>query len=155
MIKKIEDYLTRPADTNPIQQGARTLKTELTLKFSYLGENNLDAIATYLDPRYKHKFFTPVTEEKIKEDILMIYNDTDIEVFSSPKKIRRTILTENYAEEQPGPAGLNNDLAIMMDSSSEDETEEKLENTRVVPKKVLLSYRAKKRINLYENPLQL
>ncbi|KAJ3661223.1 hypothetical protein Zmor_005629 [Zophobas morio] len=70
--KKLADYLTRPQDSDPIRVAVMTLKTEVSAKFSLLEENNLYVIATYLDPRYKHKFFTPVTEENIKDDILKI-----------------------------------------------------------------------------------
>lgn len=54
--KKVDDYLTRLQEFNPIRQAATTLKNELSTKFSNLGENNSYAIATYFDSRYKHNF---------------------------------------------------------------------------------------------------
>ncbi|XP_033218096.1 zinc finger BED domain-containing protein 4-like [Belonocnema kinseyi] len=70
-LKKLDDYLAKTSETDPIRLAASNLKTQ----FSSLEDNNLFAIATYLDPRYKHKFFKPVTEEKIKDAILKIVND--------------------------------------------------------------------------------
>lgn len=60
----------------------------------------------------------------------------------------------------PGTSGfvrkscLKTDLARMLDSSSEDESEEIPESTEAVLKKELLSYRTQKRINVDENPLK-
>lgn len=51
---------------------------------------------------------------------------------------------------------LSNDLALMLDSSSEDECEDSTENcgTDAILKKELLNYRTKKRVNVNENPLK-
>lgn len=64
--KKVDDYLTRSHEFDPIRQAVTTLKSELSTKFATLTDNNLYIIATYLDPRYKHKFFTSMTAEKIE-----------------------------------------------------------------------------------------
>lgn len=166
--KKVDDYLTRSQEIDPIRQAVTTLKNELSTKFSSLGESNLYTIATYLDPRYKHKFFTPVTEEKIKDDILKMIN-TENDNFESlntnakrAKIIKITDCMENDTEQLgPGTSGYNkkpclqNDLAMMLDSSSEDESQDEPENGSIeaVFKKELLAYRTKKRINVNENPL--
>ncbi|CAH2091123.1 unnamed protein product [Euphydryas editha] len=164
--KKVDDYLTRLQDFETIRQVVTTLKSEFSTKFSNLVENNLYVIATYLDPRYKHKFFTPVTEEKIKEDILvmsMINTETDSSFFpEGAKRIRMTDSSEKDTERLgPGTSGLvrnpclKNDLARMLDSS-EDESEETQENDspEAMLKKQLLTYRLKKRVNVDDNPLQ-
>ncbi|XP_026736461.1 zinc finger BED domain-containing protein 4-like [Trichoplusia ni] len=166
--KKVDDYLTRSQEFDPIRQAVTTLKNELSTKFSSLGENNLYTIATYLDPRYKHNFFTPVTEEKIKDDIIKminIENDNFESVNTNAKRAKITDCMENETEQLgPGTSGFNkkpclkNDLAMMLDSSSEDESQDEPENSsvEVVLKKELLAYRTKKekkRINVSENPL--
>ncbi|GBP83066.1 Zinc finger BED domain-containing protein 4 [Eumeta japonica] len=164
--KKVDDYLTRSQEFDPIRQAATTLKNELSTKFSSLGENNLYAIATYFDPRYKHKFFTPVTEEKIKDDILkMIKTENDVFLNTNTESVKRLKMSdckENDMEQLgPGTSGFNrkpclqNDLAMMLDSSSEDESTEMLEKGSIeaVLKKKLLAYRTIKRINVDENPL--
>lgn len=165
--KKVDDYLTRSQEVDPIRQAVTSLKNELTTKFSSLGENHIYIIATYLDPRYKHKFFTPVTEEKIRGDILLLVN-TENDVLCAPKansegakRMRMTDSTEKGMEQRgPGTSGFAknsclNDLAMMLDSSSEDEIEmPENGSTEAALKKELNSYRAKKRINVSENPLK-
>lgn len=166
--KKVDDYLTRSHEFDPIKHAVTSLKSELSTKFSSLRENHLYIIATYLDPRYKHKFFTPVTEEKIKDDILMMKNTDDVSGSlnvnsEEAKRMRMTDSTEKYMEQLgAGTSGfarkscLKNDLAMMLDSSSEDECQEipEIGSTEAILKKELLSYRTKKRVNVDENPLK-
>ncbi|GBP70717.1 Zinc finger BED domain-containing protein 4 [Eumeta japonica] len=71
------NYLTASPES-PIYHAAKTLKAGISGKFStLLEEENSYIIATYLDPRYKNKFFTSLTEEKIKDDILKISRNTE------------------------------------------------------------------------------
>ncbi|GBO99832.1 hypothetical protein EVAR_74233_1 [Eumeta japonica] len=106
-------------------------------KFStLLEEENSYIIATYLDPRYKNKFFTSLTEEKIKDDILKISRNTEDILASrtiSPsteraKKMRMTDSMDTDSE-RPGTSGtgrqscLISDLAMILDSSSDDESQ--------------------------------
>jgi hypothetical protein len=103
--KKVDDHLTRSEEFDLIRQAVTTLKNEFSLKFSSLGENNLFIIATYLDPRYKHKFFTLVAEEKIKVDILMMANtenDNDNANTERAKRMKMTDFMERDDMEQPG-----------------------------------------------------
>ncbi|GBP00019.1 hypothetical protein EVAR_74352_1 [Eumeta japonica] len=93
-------------------------------------------LATDLDPRYKNKFFTSLTEEKIKDDILKISRNTEDILASrtiSPsteraKKMRMTDSMDTDSE-RPGTSGtgrqscLISDLAMILDSSSDDESQ--------------------------------
>lgn len=82
--KRLDNYSTTQHEFEQIQQAVTTLKNEIATRFSCLGDDNIYIIATYLDPRYKHKFFTPMTEEKIKENILaMINTHNQIDVSNS------------------------------------------------------------------------
>ncbi|XP_063924783.1 zinc finger BED domain-containing protein 4-like [Zophobas morio] len=171
LAKKLDDYLTRSKDSDSIRVAVTTLKTEVSAKFStLLEENNLYVIATYLDPRYKHKFFTPVIEKKIKDDILkirtIIENDVSNSRIISPnlkgtKKLRTgdSLVKDTEEPETSGTARkpcLKSDLAMMLDSSIEDESQEISENgcPDAALKKELLSYRNKTRVNTSENPLK-
>ncbi|XP_063931353.1 uncharacterized protein LOC135143417 [Zophobas morio] len=131
--------------------------------------NAMEHIATYLDRRYKHKFFTPVTEENIKDDILKIRTNIENDVSNSQispnfKAAKKMKMGDSLVKdtEQPGTSGtarkpcLKSDLAMMLDSSSEDESQEISENGSpdAVLKKELLSYRNKARLNINENPLK-
>ncbi|XP_063913315.1 uncharacterized protein LOC135129975 [Zophobas morio] len=163
-LQKIKDRLNQPH-----LRVFQDCVTRWNTKFSLLEENNLYVIATYLDPRYKHKFFTPVTEENIKDDILKIRTNIENDVSNSQispnfKAAKKMKMGDSLVKdtEQPGTSGtarkpcLKSDLAMMLDSSSEDESQEISENGSpdAVLKKELLSYRNKARLNINENPLK-
>ncbi|GBP75093.1 Zinc finger BED domain-containing protein 4 [Eumeta japonica] len=133
---KVSNYLTASPES-PIYHAAKTLKAGISGKFStLLEEENSYIIATYLDPRYKNKFFTSLTEEKIKDDILKISRNTEDILASrtiSPsteraKKMRMTDSMDTDSE-RPGTSGtgrqscLISDLAMILDSSSDDESQ--------------------------------
>ncbi|GBP76773.1 Enoyl-CoA hydratase domain-containing protein 3, mitochondrial [Eumeta japonica] len=136
--------------------------------FDFVGRRNSYIIATYLDPRYKNKFFTSLTEEKIKDDILKISRNTeDIlasrTIFPSTERAKKMRMTDSMDmdSERPGTSGtgrqscLISDLAMILDSSSDDESQKtEINNPDVILKKELLTFRNKKRINLNECPLK-
>ncbi|GBP50431.1 hypothetical protein EVAR_96667_1 [Eumeta japonica] len=133
---KVSDYLTASPES-PIYHAAKTLKAGISGKFStLLEEENSYIIATYLDPRYKNKFFTSLTEEKIKDDILKISRNTeDIlasrTIFPSTERAKKMRMTDSMDmdSERPGTSGtgrqscLISDLAMILDSSSDDESQ--------------------------------
>ncbi|CAB3232777.1 unnamed protein product [Arctia plantaginis] len=178
LTQKVNDYLTASPESR-IHHAATTLKAEKRLtdlgqgKFStLLEEDNLYVIATYLDPRYKNKFFTSVTEEKIKDDILKISRNTKDILASqtisptspSTKRTKKMKMRDSMETdtERSGTSGtgrqscLISDLAMMLDSSSDDESQETPEivSPDAILKKELLTFRNKKRINLNESPLK-
>ncbi|GBP37459.1 Zinc finger BED domain-containing protein 4 [Eumeta japonica] len=133
---KVSDYLTASPES-PIYHAAKTLKAGISGKFSTLLEEEKSyIIASYLDPRYKNNFFTSLTEEKIKDDILKISRNTEDILASrtiSPsteraKKMRMTDSMDTDSE-RPGTSGtgrqscLISDLAMILDSSSDDESQ--------------------------------
>ncbi|GBP19654.1 Zinc finger BED domain-containing protein 4 [Eumeta japonica] len=149
---------------------AKTLKAGISGKFStLLEEENSYIIATYLDPRYKNKFFTSLTEEKIKDDILKISRNTEDILASrtispSTERAKKMKMTDSMDTdtERPGTSGtgrqscLISDLAMILDSSSDDESQKtpEINSPDVILKKELLTFRNKKRINLNECPLK-
>lgn len=159
LLKKLDDYLTKPQENDAIRLAVSNLKSQFSAKFSSLEDNNLYAISTYLDPRYKYKFFKPVTEERIKDEIIKMVNDpvvTDSPTSMSPAK--KTMRIGDSLDPVPGTSSktcLKSDLAMMLDSSSEDDGEDELDKSspNILIRKELVIYRGKKRLNLDENPL--
>ncbi|CAG9557740.1 unnamed protein product [Danaus chrysippus] len=85
--------------------------------------------------------------------MINIENDNFESVNTNAKRAKITDCMENETEQLgPGTSGFNkkpclkNDLAMMLDSSSEDESQDEPENSSVeaVLKKELLAYRTKK-----------
>ncbi|GBP47788.1 Zinc finger BED domain-containing protein 4 [Eumeta japonica] len=104
LLKKLDDYLTKPRESDAIRLAVSDLKSQFSAKFSSLEDNNLYAMSTYLDPRYKHKFFKPVTEEKIKDEIIKMVNDpvvTDSPSMSPAEKTKRMRMGD-FLDLEPG-----------------------------------------------------
>ncbi|GBP89910.1 Zinc finger BED domain-containing protein 4 [Eumeta japonica] len=153
LLKKL-DYLTKQRESDAIRLAVSNLKSQFSVKFSSLEDNNFYAISTYLDPCYKHKFFKPVTEEKIKDEIIKIVNDpvvTDSPTMSPAEDIKKMKMGDSL-DPEPGTYSkckktcLKSDLAMMLDSSSEDEGEGEPDNSSpdVFLRKELVIYRNKK-----------
>ncbi|GBP36189.1 Zinc finger BED domain-containing protein 4 [Eumeta japonica] len=169
----------------PFEEATRELSSSYTLissvipiiriltqkrKFStLLEEENSYIIATYLDPRYKNKFFTSLTEEKIKDDILKISRNTkDIlasrTISPSIERAKKMKMTNSMDMDKvrPGTSGtgrqscLISDLAMILDSSNDYESQKtpEINSPDVILKKELLTFRNKKQINLNECPLK-
>ncbi|KAL3275042.1 hypothetical protein HHI36_019814, partial [Cryptolaemus montrouzieri] len=80
-----------PLEIDAIRLAVPNLKSQFLAKFSSLEENNLYAISRYLDSRYKHNFFKPVTEEKLKDEIIEMVNHsvvTDSHMSPMEKKLK-------------------------------------------------------------------
>lgn len=52
------------------------LRIQFSVKFSFLEDNNLYRIATYLDPHCKYTYFKPVIDKKVQDEILRMVNDS-------------------------------------------------------------------------------
>ncbi|GBP12136.1 Zinc finger BED domain-containing protein 4 [Eumeta japonica] len=137
LLKKIDDYLTKPRESDAIRLAVSNLKSQFSAKFSSFDDNNLYAISTYLDPRYKHKFLKLVTEEKIKDEVIKMVNNpvvTDSPTMSPAEKPKRMRMGDSL-DPEPGTSStgkkicLKSDLAMMVDSSSEDEGEGEPDNS--------------------------
>ena len=49
---------------------------DISVRFQDIEINKIYTIATYLDPRYKLKFFTKITKEQVQSEILGILGCT-------------------------------------------------------------------------------
>ncbi|GBP72354.1 Zinc finger BED domain-containing protein 4 [Eumeta japonica] len=163
LLNKLDNYLTKPRESDAIRLAVSNLKSQFSVNFFSLEDNDLYAISTYLDPRYKYKFFKPVTEEKIKDEIIKMVNDpvvTDSPSMSPAEKTKRMRMRDSL-DPEPGTSStckkicLKSDLAVMLDSLSEDEGEGEPDNSSpdALLHKQLIIYRNKKRLNLDESSL--
>lgn len=88
-----EEYKT---DTSAIlKRIIRKLINELNSRFGELYNNNLFAIATYLDPRYKLKFFSDILKEQVQSDLICLINSESISDSSPVAKKARLESSSN------------------------------------------------------------
>ncbi|XP_050514956.1 zinc finger BED domain-containing protein 4-like [Diabrotica virgifera virgifera] len=101
------------------------LKDELIRKFSGLENVILFSTATFIDPRYKSKFFKNTsTKERVIEHILDLLGDsqTDISCNSSYPNAKRVKLNQSEDHETRNSLSLKEQMSLLMDTSdSEDD----------------------------------
>lgn len=137
---------------------------QLNSRFGELHLNNFYSIATYLDPRYKTKFFNEVTKEKVVSEIITLLSD-DVEAninevgsTSSPVS-KRARLPEPEVDEATTCTKNNIQSLlsdILMSSDDDDENTTAIEYTVdkfLILKHLLNEYNREKRIAIHEDPL--
>ncbi|XP_072377711.1 zinc finger BED domain-containing protein 4-like [Diabrotica undecimpunctata] len=101
------------------------IKDELIRKFSGLENEILFATATFIDPRYKAKFFkNTTTKELVIEHILDLLrdNETDISsnsLYPNAKRVRLNNECEDY--ETHNSLSLKDTMSLLMDTSDSEE----------------------------------
>nr|XP_022909104.1 zinc finger BED domain-containing protein 4-like [Onthophagus taurus] len=126
----------------------------ISVRFQDIENNKIYTIATYLDPRYKLKFFTAITKEQVQTEILGILGcsrTSHDEGPSSPKRSRTQLpSTSSY---------IQSCLAEILSASDEEEQniggdeDDTVHNKLIVKKALLNEYNREKRLTLSENPL--
>lgn len=122
-----------------------------------INNNFLFAISTYLDPRYKSKFFNELSKDRVECEILKLVNSNEDEsVPSSPKRSRTAPSIETEDNEQPSTSSscrlsLQNELEVLQVSSDEESNSISDGNSRL--KSLLKQYCKEKKIIMSQNPL--
>lgn len=75
LTKKLDQELSKPDNSDAIRQLVTTIKTNICDKFLDINNNFLFAISTYLDPRYKSKFFNELSKDRVECEILRLVNN--------------------------------------------------------------------------------
>lgn len=131
---------------------------QLNSKFGDLHSNNFFAIATYLDPRYKTKFFNEVVKEKIETEIMSLFdadiskNDADNIAVPVEKRARMELPAE--ASHSNVQTVLSN-ILLSSDEDDDNTTSEKCAvfDKFVVMKSILNEFNKEKRISISDDPL--
>lgn len=129
----------------------------ISVRFQDIENNKIYTIATYLDPRYKLKFFTEITKEQVQSEILGILGcsrTSHDEGPSSPKRSRSELPSTTYSS-------IQSCLAEILSASSDEEEQniggdtgdDTVHNEFIVKKALLNEYNREKRLTLSENPL--
>ncbi|XP_045508536.1 zinc finger BED domain-containing protein 4-like [Colias croceus] len=155
-----EDNIGNDQDCKNVTQ---KLIGEINNRFGELHNNNLYAISTYLDPKYKTKFFNEITKERIELALL-----TEVSISTSQRPIDNVVME---ADNQPSTSSgvytscptaaastgntIDSMLAEMLASepNSDDEFETLPEDKCLVLKSLLNNYVKEKRIHMHEDSL--
>lgn len=161
-LEKVIDEYDASGECIRIRNTILVLKQEMRHRFSHLENDILFATATFIDLRYKMKFFkNPSTKDQVIKNILDSLGDEDLSLPSSSKPKRPKI--RNQDNENLGSSTslieksviLKETMKMMMDSS---ESGEELDNDIPNPLEVLIKknineYILDKRIENEEDPL--
>ncbi|KAH9643336.1 hypothetical protein HF086_008823 [Spodoptera exigua] len=157
LTRKLDEQLNKTDNSEVVTHLITVLKTNIISKFSDINDNFLYTISTFLDPRYKTKFFSEILKENVETEILRLCNAC--ETYSPPPPKRsRTAASIEGGEEQPSTSSacklsLQNELEVMLCSSDEEESSSIDVSSDMNVKILLKQYSKEKRITLSENPL--
>ncbi|XP_046976668.1 zinc finger BED domain-containing protein 4-like [Vanessa cardui] len=115
------------------------LKNQLEYRFSEIDKNVLYQVATFLDPRYKGKFFSDILIREIKEKLLTVL-ETELNLPAT------TISTEDKSitVRKEHCTSLEESFANMLDSDDDDEqSENHISDTKA---NLLIEYMSEKRL---------
>lgn len=132
---------------------------QLNSRFGDLHLNMFFAIATYLDPRYKTKFFDEVIKERIESELLTLRDDgnksaNDVENMDASAGKRARLASPSAGQSSSNKSNVQTILSnILLNSDDEDENEHSVLDQVVVMKGLLNEYNREKRIAIDQDPL--
>lgn len=129
---------------------------DINVKFQEIQNNKLYTISTYLDPRYKLKFFNEIVKEQVQSEILEILGCSKTshdEGPSSPKRSRNELPTTSSNSHSYIQSSLAEILSLSDEEEQHVDCNEEVYNQFVVKKTLLNEYNREKRLALLEDPL--
>lgn len=160
LTKKLHKQLNKIDNSETVTHLITALKTSIDSKFSDLYDNFLFTLSTFLDPRYKAKFFSEFLKENVETEILRLLCNAQETYSPSPKRSRVAAPSEAGGEEQPSTSSahkitLQNELELMLNSSDEDESPgfDDSSDVNFKLKIILKQYSKERKISVSENPL--
>nr|CAH7753141.1 unnamed protein product [Callosobruchus chinensis] len=110
------------------------LKNELNYRFSEIDKNILFQISTFLDPRYKNKFFSDILIKQIKEKLC-----ADLETEENLTATTSTGVKPTIRKEHSHSLDLEVSIANMLDSDDDDDEQSENQIIYFMSEKRLLS----------------
>lgn len=142
---------------------------DINSRFGDLPSNTLYTLATYLDPRYKLKFFNDVVKEQVQSELIRLLTLFDSNVASQfgdddPSAAKKARVEYNASNVGPSTSyeilqpkqSVHCNLAEMLKNCSDDEEEAEYDSTvsnLMVWKSLIKDYNKENRILLDEDPL--
>lgn len=119
------------------------LKTQLNIRFGEIESDHLYQMTTYLDPRYKGKFFTDYINEDMKRKLSKTLEE-EVELTTVTTKS-----TERYHDEKRGSLSIMDSITRILDSDDENSDRE-ISGTNCS----ITEYAKEKRLPKEQSPLQ-
>ncbi|XP_047519017.1 zinc finger BED domain-containing protein 4-like [Pieris napi] len=158
-------------DTNPnFKNIIQKLIEDINSRFCDLQSNTLYSLATYLDPRYKLKFFNDVIQEQVQSELIRLLTLYDSNVASrvdddEPSVAKRARLASNASNVDPSTSfeilspiqSVHSNLADMLKNCSDEEESENdsmdTNSNLMIWKTLINEYNKENRLQLNEDPL--
>ncbi|XP_047518192.1 zinc finger BED domain-containing protein 4-like [Pieris napi] len=158
-------------DTNPnFKNIIQKLIEDINSRFCDLQSNTLYSLATYLDPRYKLKFFNDVIKEQVQSELIRLLTLYDSNVASrvdddEPSVAKRARLASNASNVDPSTSfeilspiqSVHSNLADMLKNCSDEEESENdsmdTNSNLMIWKTLINEYNKENRLQLNEDPL--
>jgi hypothetical protein len=142
-----------PEEDHGVKTMIYIMLSELTRRFDRLEGNDNYGLATYLDPKFKSKFFSPVHVTRIKHRLGVLCDELMEAGSSQPaakksrvEQVTPVIEAGSSSQTEPGPSGvtlLHSSLTALRSSSSDDESESETSKTST---EIIENYHKEKRI---------
>jgi hypothetical protein len=164
LMTTLQQEETKPDTSEQFQNFTRKLRDELnsSTRFGDLMKDDKYTIATYLDPRYKSKFFNNVVTEQVESKILNLImirtkdtnanqeDDCRPSTPSSPKRARIQIEPSTSCALQTLESLLNPNEDQLDPTTTDDNSD----NLRLVLQSNILEYQKEKRLPLQQDPVK-
>ncbi|KAH0815081.1 hypothetical protein GEV33_007710 [Tenebrio molitor] len=164
LMTTLQQEETKPDTSEQFQNFTRKLRDELnsSTRFGDLMKDDKYTIATYLDPRYKSKFFNNVVTEQVESKILNLImirtkdtnanqeDDCRPSTPSSPKRARIQIEPSTSCALQTLESLLNTNEDQLDPTTTDDNSD----NLRLVLQSNILEYQKEKRLPLQQDPVK-
>ncbi|KAL0869596.1 hypothetical protein ABMA27_005858 [Loxostege sticticalis] len=135
-----------------------TLRDELNRKFGFLENETLFVTATFIDPRYKIKFFkSNLIRDRVTQHILDLLGDSEASAPSCSHNAKRARLNETDPDSTHKGVSFRETMESLMDDTSDSEDDIPLVThqnpVHLLIRKTLTEYLAEKRVANNVDPL--
>lgn len=116
------------------------LKNELDYRFSEMDKNVLFQVATFLDPRYKGKFFSEILIKEIKEKLLTALETEENLTAAISTEVKPITVRKGHCQ------NLEESIANMLDSDDDDDDEQSEDQLSDTKANLIIEYMSEKRL---------
>lgn len=132
-----------------------TMRTEINKKFVGLEMDNNYRVATYLDPRYKGKFFSSLhIVQQVQKTVAQLCDEitsASVGENDEPKKKRKRNDENKTGSPKATATSVKSAMVLILASSSDEEPEERTKTSTI---DMVHEYHKEKRLGIEEDPMK-